>query len=153
MKIPRKDLRPYGKKMIGFTNHTARAEGLITLDVRLGEEPHTAERKVTFVVMNIESSYNAILGRPTLNALQAAISTYHLTMKFPSDDGAVGRCRADQKSARECYANSCRTGQPASLVVEVTGDRKGLRQTKGPQVGAIGWSHKLEYMERDVPDA
>ena len=128
MKTPRKVLRPYNKKIIGFTNHAAPAEGLITLDVKLGEEPHTAERKVTFVVMNIDSPCDAILGRPTLNALQAAVSTYHGAIKFPSDDGAVGICKAN-------------------LVIEDAGDRDGLRQTKDPQVGATGWSNNLEYME------
>ena len=48
------------------------------------------------------SSYNAIIGRPTLNSWKAVTSTYHLSVKFPTEDG-VGEVQGDQLAARECY--------------------------------------------------
>ena len=48
------------------------------------------------------SAYNAILGRPTLNAWKAVTSTYHLMIKFPTDYG-VGELRGDKIATRECY--------------------------------------------------
>ena len=47
-------------------------------------------------------AYNAILGRPTLNAWKAVTSTYHLMIKFPIDYG-VGELRGDKIATRECY--------------------------------------------------
>ena len=48
------------------------------------------------------SSYNAIIGRPTLNRLKAVTSTYHLSVKFPTEYG-IGQVQGDQLAARECY--------------------------------------------------
>lgn len=48
------------------------------------------------------SSYNAIIGRPTLNSWKTVTSTYHLSIKFPMEYG-VGQVQGDQLAARECY--------------------------------------------------
>ena len=53
-------------------------------------------------MVNYSSAYNAILGRPILNAWKAVTSTYHLMIKFPTDYG-VGELRGDQIATRECY--------------------------------------------------
>ncbi|GAV79498.1 hypothetical protein CFOL_v3_22963, partial [Cephalotus follicularis] len=45
------------------------------------------------------SPYNAIIGRPGLNLLEAIVSTRHLLMKFPTRFG-VGEVRGDQEVAR-----------------------------------------------------
>ena len=53
-------------------------------------------------MVDCPSSYNVIIGRPTLNRWKAATSTYCLKMKFPIDNG-VGEVKGDQVLARECY--------------------------------------------------
>ena len=53
-------------------------------------------------MVNYSSAYNAILGRPTLNAWKAVTSTCHLMIKFLTDYG-VGEFRGDQIATRECY--------------------------------------------------
>ena len=53
-------------------------------------------------MVDCPSSYNVIIGRPTLNKWKTATSTYCLKVKFPTDDG-VGEVRGDQVLARECY--------------------------------------------------
>ena len=47
-------------------------------------------------------SYNAIIGRPTLNSWKVVTSTYHLSVKFPTKYG-IGQAQEDQLAARECY--------------------------------------------------
>ena len=59
-------------------------------------------RQVDFLVVDCPSSYNVIVGRPTLNKWKAATSTYCLKVKFPTDNG-VGEVKGDQVLARECY--------------------------------------------------
>ena len=53
-------------------------------------------------MVDCSSSYNAIIGRPTLNRWKAVTSTYHLSVKFPTEYG-VGQVQGDQLAARECY--------------------------------------------------
>ena len=57
---------------------------------------------MNFLVVDCSSSYNAIIGRPTLNSWKAVTSTYHLSVKFPTEHG-VGKVQGDQLAARECY--------------------------------------------------
>ena len=57
---------------------------------------------MNFLVVDCSSSYNAIIGRPTLNSWKAVTSTYHLSVKFPTEHG-VGEVQGDQLAARECY--------------------------------------------------
>lgn len=54
--------------------------------------------------------YNAIIGRPTLNALRAVASTYHLALKFSTPTG-VEVFHGNQVEARHCYALALK-GQP-----------------------------------------
>ena len=57
---------------------------------------------MNFLVVDCSSSYNAIIGRSTLNSWKAITSTYHLLVKFPIEYG-VGQVQGDQLAARECY--------------------------------------------------
>ena len=57
---------------------------------------------MNFLVVDCSLSYNAIIGRPTLNSWKAVTSTYHLSVKFPTEYG-VGQVQEDQLAAKECY--------------------------------------------------
>ena len=68
----------------------------------MGAYPQQITKDVNFLVVDCLSSYNAIIGRPTLNSWKAVTSTYHLSVKFPIDYG-VEQIQGDQLAARECY--------------------------------------------------
>ncbi|GAV91820.1 hypothetical protein CFOL_v3_35206 [Cephalotus follicularis] len=57
---------------------------------------------MTFLVVDTPSPYNAIIGRPGLNLMEAIVSTRHLLMKFPTRFG-IREVRGDQQVARQCY--------------------------------------------------
>ena len=61
--------------------------GIITLLVVVGAYPQQVSKDVNFLVVDFSSSYNAIIGRPTLNSWKAVTSTYHLSVKFPTEHG------------------------------------------------------------------
>ena len=67
-----------------------------------GAYPQQITKSVGFLVVDCSSSYNAIIGRPTLNSWKAVTSTYHLLVKFPIEHG-VGQVQGNQLAARECY--------------------------------------------------
>jgi len=57
---------------------------------------------ITFLVIDCPSTYNAILGRPTLNSWKAITLTYYLMIKFLAEYG-VGEVCGDQVATRKCY--------------------------------------------------
>ena len=76
--------------------------GTIPLPVVVGSCLQQITKKVNFLVVDCSSSYNAIIGRPTLKNWKAVTSTYHLSVKFPTEYG-VGQVQGVQLAARECY--------------------------------------------------
>ena len=74
-------------------------------------------RQLDFLVVDCPSSYNVIIGRPTLNRWKAATSTYCLKVKFLTNNG-VGEVRGDQILARECYQAVLATRENHTWMVE-----------------------------------
>ncbi|RDX77679.1 hypothetical protein CR513_42156, partial [Mucuna pruriens] len=56
----------------------------------------------------VDTSYNVLIDRPTLNTLDAIVSTPLLVMKLPPSNGQVVIAKAEQKMAWECYIDSLR---------------------------------------------
>ncbi|KAK3017191.1 hypothetical protein RJ639_007842 [Escallonia herrerae] len=98
MNIPTDHLRKMDTPLYGFSNHPVAAEGIIALPVAIGTPSAQANFMLNFVVVKVPSAYNAILGRPALNQLQAVVSTYHLKMKFPTEHG-IREVKGDQTTA------------------------------------------------------
>ncbi|XP_020201791.1 uncharacterized protein LOC109787663 [Cajanus cajan] len=61
---------------------------------------------IRYLVVSAQSSYNILIGRPTLNKLGAIVSTSHLKVKYPLPNGDVGVLKVDQEVARKCYKDS-----------------------------------------------
>ena len=76
--------------------------GTISLLVVVGAYPRQITKDVNFLVVDCSSFYNTIIGRPTLNSWKVVTSTYHLSVKFPTEHG-VEQVQKDQLVARECY--------------------------------------------------
>ena len=92
---------------------------MIELAVTLGEYPLSVTKMMDFVIVDIKSAYNLIIGRPLLASLGAISSIRHLTLKFPMPRG-VGIVRGDQLAARECYNISIRgREQPGAQTLAV----------------------------------
>ncbi|KAK3035469.1 hypothetical protein RJ639_034439 [Escallonia herrerae] len=114
MNIPTDRLRKMDTPLYGFSNHPVAAEGIIALPITIDTPLAQANFILDFVVVKVPSAYNAILGRPALNQLQAVVLTYHLNMKFPTEHG-IGEVKGDQTIARQCYVTSCRPKKAKKL--------------------------------------
>ncbi|XP_023895554.1 uncharacterized protein LOC112007443 [Quercus suber] len=85
-----------------FSGDRVYPKGIVTLTITVGTYSKQLTRRIDFLVVDCPSSYNVIIGRPTLNKWRSATSTYCLKVKFPTDNG-VGEVKGDQVLARECY--------------------------------------------------
>jgi hypothetical protein len=126
MGIDRERIKPFASPLVRFGGEVVSPIGIIPLPVTEGTTPQLATMMVNFLVIDRPSAYNAIVSRPALNKLKAATSTYHLMMKFPTEEG-VGVVRGDQLAARKCYNTSMKkvsdsTTLTVALVHEVKGE-------------------------------
>ena len=103
--IGREKLEPVSTHLRGFFGEKVLLVGSIQLVLTLGNPPCQATTTARFLVVDAPSAYNMLLGRPSLNAIKAIPSAYHLVIKFPTISG-VGMVRGDQRVARECYSAS-----------------------------------------------
>ncbi|KAL5541169.1 hypothetical protein UlMin_004785 [Ulmus minor] len=94
--------KPINLALYGFTRDSVSFERLFNLPIELRTHPCQHIQSINFVVMDCPSSYNAIIGRLTLNAIRAVTSTYHLLVKFPTV-GGIGVLKGDQQESRDIY--------------------------------------------------
>ena len=87
--------------LIGFGRMKVLLVGTISLPVVVSSYPRKINKEVNFFVVDCSSSYNAIIGLPTLNSWRATTSTYHLFVKFPIEYG-IREVQRDYLAAREC---------------------------------------------------
>ncbi|XP_030963635.1 uncharacterized protein LOC115984764 [Quercus lobata] len=102
LRLDPKRLRPFDSPLVSFSGDRVYPKGIVTLTVTVGAYPVQLTRQIDFLVVDCPSSYNVIIGRPTLNKWKAATSTYCLKVKFPTDNG-IGEVKGDQVLTRECY--------------------------------------------------
>ncbi|GAV69260.1 hypothetical protein CFOL_v3_12761, partial [Cephalotus follicularis] len=84
LRIPADQLRPVKTPLMGFAGEMVHPLGSMDLPVVAGTNPCQTQVKMTFLVVDTTSPYNAIIGWPGLNLMEAIVSTEHLVMKFPT---------------------------------------------------------------------
>ncbi|KAL0453686.1 UNVERIFIED_CONTAM: hypothetical protein Slati_1346700 [Sesamum latifolium] len=87
-------LEKVNTSLYGFIGEVVHPRGMISLPLTLGTGPTRRTYMLKFLVVDVPSAYNVILGRPTLNAFEAIISTYHMKIKFPTPRG-IGEVQED----------------------------------------------------------
>ena len=102
LKVDQKRLRPFDSPFVSFSGDKVYPKGIVTLTVTAGSHPFQVTNRHNFLVVDSPSSYNVIIGRPTLNRWKVATSTYCLMVKFPTERG-VGEIKGNQVLAKECY--------------------------------------------------
>ncbi|GKV14687.1 hypothetical protein SLEP1_g25519 [Rubroshorea leprosula] len=109
-------LQQYDGPIYGFNNQPVPVEGVLTMNVAFGSGQSYVTPSVRFLVVKMASSFNVIIGRPTLTEIRAVVSQSHLCMKFPTPTG-IATLRGNQEVTRHCYITS------------VTQPQKGKAQT------------------------
>ena len=85
LKLDQTRLRLFDSPLVSFSGDKVYSKGIVTLTVMAGSHPFQVTNRHNFLEVDSPSSYNVIIGRPTLNRWKAAISTYCLKVKFPTE--------------------------------------------------------------------
>ena len=72
-------------------------EGQISLLVMIRRK----EVMISFIVVNDFSLYMTIMGWPWIHTMGAVLSTLHMKVKFPTEDG-IAMVKGDQQVAQQC---------------------------------------------------
>ena len=86
MGIGREKLEPVNAHLRGFFEERILPLGSVQLVLSLGDPPCQATTTTKFLIVEAPSAYNMLLGRPSLNAIRAVPSTYHMVVKFPTEN-------------------------------------------------------------------
>ncbi|KAL0445255.1 UNVERIFIED_CONTAM: hypothetical protein Slati_2248200 [Sesamum latifolium] len=120
MKLGDIPLEKVNTSLYGFAGEVVQPRGMISLPLTLGTGHMRRTCMLKFLVVDMPSAYNGILGRPTLNAFQAVIFMYHMKIKFPTL-GGVGEvqgpppitkvlCRSCAKGTKKKFKRSSQGG-------------------------------------------
>ena len=93
---------------MGFSGERENTKGYVDLFTKFETGMVTRTVKIRYLIVDAHTSYNILLGRPSLNTLGVVVSTDHLAMKFLSASGYIITVHVDQPTARRCYADSLR---------------------------------------------
>ncbi|GFY88776.1 hypothetical protein Acr_06g0007160 [Actinidia rufa] len=98
LKLPQDQLKLARAPLVGFNAQAHWPLGTVSLKTRAGSQELITE----FVVVDIPSPYNVIVGRDWLHKMKGVASTLHQAIKFltPRGEEAI---YGDQVAAKQCY--------------------------------------------------
>ena len=111
-------MRPYTGCLCGIADNPVEVRGYLELRTTFTDGAASRTESIRYLVVNANSAYNILLGRPALKRLRVVSSTRHMKMKLPDLSGKVIMIKSDQEEARKCYENSLKTKRGVVMVIE-----------------------------------
>ena len=110
--------------------------GQITLYVVFGDSKNYRKEKLTFEVVDVQSAYHAILGRPAYACFMARPCYVYLKLKMPGPKGVI-TITGNRKKEEECFQIGSKIADAQMAVVELqeyqkTADPSELLRAKKP---------------------
>ena len=98
MRIEDLRLKHTNTSLKGFGGGKLVPLGIVELPITIGSSPIEKTMIMDFIVVDEESPYQMILGRPFLQMSKPVVSNHYLALKYPVN-GVVGVVRGDQRIA------------------------------------------------------
>ncbi|KAM7502432.1 hypothetical protein LguiB_001336 [Lonicera macranthoides] len=137
--ISNKSVRQVDSPIYSFSGDAVWPICIVSVPVRIGEVVVVTD----FFVMNVESPYNALLGRNWLGEMRAVASPFHQKLKFPTPKG-VCVVRGKQEDARYCFNLAIRGSQS---------EMREAVQLEGPKsVCTVERENRESGKESDMPE-
>lgn len=92
--------------LVGLSGEPKQVLGHFPMMTTFGKEESAKSILVKKLIINDVSPYNAIISKPSFNALEAVLTTMYLILKYPMKDGRVGIIKGDQEIARKYHKYS-----------------------------------------------
>ena len=92
--------------------------GQIALDVVFGDPKNFRKEKLIFEVVDFQSAYHAILGRPAYARFMARPCYVYLKLKMPGPKGVI-IISGNRKKAEECFQKGSKIADAQMAVVEL----------------------------------
>jgi len=142
----------YDEPIYGFSGEQVSTRGYIDLHNVFRDGAQTKIVPIRFLIIDAPTSYNVLLGRPSLNTLGVVVSTPHLAMRFPSPSGDILIVHCDQRLARECYMASLHPQLPIQQTnhIERPSD-SGIALSGEDLDPRVGRDVRLEPVEETTP--
>jgi len=128
MRIPIEEMTPYDDRVVGFSSERVGTKGYIELYTTFVLNIVSKTLNIRYLVIDANTSYNILLGQSSFNKLGAIVSTPHLELKFPSLSSDILTIYVDQKTERECYAESLRVKPTRQKVVDSHSPRRKMSE-------------------------
>ncbi|XP_072056242.1 uncharacterized protein [Arachis hypogaea] len=103
--LEEKELNAYPHTLFGLGDTSILPLSFISLYTTFGKGMKSRTLSIDYIVVDVASAYNTLIGRTTLNRLATVVSTPHLCMKFSTVEG-IATIKEDQKLVRKCYNES-----------------------------------------------
>ena len=145
MGIRMEKLKPANAHLRGFFEEKVLPLGLIQLVLTLRDPPCQATTEVRFLIVDAPSAYKILLGRPSLNAIRAIISAYHMIIKFPTANG-VRMVQGDQRIARDCYSASMKQKAIGNIYMDDMRDEVSIRPMPLEELEPIQLDDQPEHL-------
>jgi len=81
--------------ILGFGGYQVNPTRMIRFLLRFGYKVKVRYLKIDFLVVDVPTAYNVILGRPTLYKVKVVIASRLLQLQFEADNGSVGKLQED----------------------------------------------------------
>ena len=101
----------------------AESLGQIGLDVVFGDSKNYCKEKLTFEVVDFESAYHAILGRPAYACFMARPCYVYLKLKMPGPRGVI-TITGNWQKAEECFQKGSKIADAQMAAVKMQEYRK-----------------------------
>ena len=124
--------------------------GKIWVDVLFGTKENCQTESIQFEVVDLESPYHALLGRPALSKFMISTHVGYLKMKMPGPNGII-TISGDYKRALECASAGSCLAESLIIAAEKKKIHEVVALAQSAQLGMPGMANPEQNATFEVP--